>query len=238
MSVFSERGSKVANPLHPFDHGPHRSDLGLTDRPGRLHVEDHAVVGVDQVVGGIGKVGRTAPSPGPLRGRIGMRGELRLDRARSAECGIVERFQVFPDGPRRVYGIDAARLPVRLRRGVLPVRVSLDDTGVRGEALAAGQAFCDAPGYHGLEEMAQQVAVAEAAMTVLGEGRMIRHRHGQIKAAEPEVGEVEMDLLAEPVLGPDAVRWSFRMAPGADGCWPGRRTGPPIGACGRAERAL
>ena len=33
---------------------------------------------------------------------------------------------------------------------------------------------------------------------------MIRHRDGQIKAAEPAVGKVEMDLLAEPALGPDA----------------------------------
>ena len=33
---------------------------------------------------------------------------------------------------------------------------------------------------------------------------MIRHRDGQIKAAEPAVGEVEMNLLAKTALGSDA----------------------------------
>ncbi len=73
-----------------------------------------------------------------------MRGELRLDRARCAKGGIIERFQIFADSPRRVYWIDAARLSVLLRRGVLPVRVGRDDIGIRGEALAAGQVACTA----------------------------------------------------------------------------------------------
>lgn len=39
------------------DHRPHRSNLGLADRTVGLHVEDHAVVGVDQIIGGVGKTG-------------------------------------------------------------------------------------------------------------------------------------------------------------------------------------
>jgi hypothetical protein len=44
--------------------------------------------------------------------------------------------------------------------------------------------------------MAQEIARAEAAMAVLGKGRMIRHFARQAEPAEPTIGEVQMDLLA------------------------------------------
>ena len=56
----------------------------------------------------------------------------------------------------------------------------------------------------GLEQRAQEVAVAEAAVTVLGEGGVVRHVTVQAEPAEPAVGEVEVDLLAQPPLRPDA----------------------------------
>ena len=33
---------------------------------------------------------------------------------------------------------------------------------------------------------------------------MVRHRIREIKAAEPAISKVQMDLLAKPALGPDA----------------------------------
>jgi hypothetical protein len=52
--------------------------------------------------------------------------------------------------------------------------------------------------------VAQQVAVAETAMAVLGEGRVIRHPVRQIEAAKPTIGEVQMHLFAKPPLGADS----------------------------------
>jgi hypothetical protein len=53
--------------------------------------------------------------------------------------------------------------------------------------------------------MAQEIARAEAAMAVLREGRMIRHLACQAEPAEPPVGQVQMDLLAQPAFRADAV---------------------------------
>jgi hypothetical protein len=55
-----------------------------------------------------------------------------------------------------------------------------------------------------LEDVAEEVAVAEPSVPVLGEGRMVRDRVRQVEPTEPPVGEVEMDLLAQPPLRADA----------------------------------
>ena len=47
-------GMQVEPGLHPIQHGLGRSDLGLPDRPRGLDIDDHGVIRVDQVVGGIG----------------------------------------------------------------------------------------------------------------------------------------------------------------------------------------
>jgi hypothetical protein len=53
--------------------------------------------------------------------------------------------------------------------------------------------------------VAQEIARAEAAMAVLGEGRMVRHFARQAEPAEPTIGEVQMDLLAQSTFRADAV---------------------------------
>ena len=74
----------------------------------------------------------------------------------------------------------------------------------RDPSLAADQALGDAARDHAFEQVAEEVAVAEAAMPVLGEGRVVWDRVHQVEPAEPAIGEVQMDLLAEPPLRPDA----------------------------------
>jgi hypothetical protein len=44
--------------------------------------------------------------------------------------------------------------------------------------------------------MAQQVALAEAAMMVLREGRMIGNLAVEAQSTEPAIGQIEMDFLA------------------------------------------
>jgi hypothetical protein len=50
----------------------------------------------------------------------------------------------------------------------------------------------------------EEIAVAEAAMAILREGRVIGHCPLETQAAEPPVGQIKVDLLAQPTLGPDA----------------------------------
>ncbi|MCY1533155.1 hypothetical protein D9M68_684680 [compost metagenome] len=54
-----------------LDHRPGRIDFGGTVRRSRFYIHDHAVLGVDQVVGGVGKVSRAAWRCCPTRQRIG-----------------------------------------------------------------------------------------------------------------------------------------------------------------------
>jgi hypothetical protein len=64
--------------------------------------------------------------------------------------------------------------------------------------------------------MAQEIARAEAAMAVLGKGRMIGHRARQAEPAELRVGEVQMDLLASrrPYLPIGSIQGSSWLVPG------------------------
>ncbi len=64
--------------------------------------------------------------------------------------------------------------------------------------------FVDAALQHGLEQPAQQITVAEAAMPVLRESRVIGHLAIEAQPAKPAVGQVQVDLLAQPPLRADA----------------------------------
>jgi len=52
--------------------------------------------------------------------------------------------------------------------------------------------------------IAQQIAVAETAVPIFRESRMVRHRAVEPEPAEPAVGEVQVDLLAQPPVRADA----------------------------------
>src|SRR6266571_4349380 len=58
---------------------------------------------------------------------------------------------------------------------------------------------------HALEDVAQDVALAEAAKPVHRERRMVRTLIFEVELAEPAVGEMQSDLLAEPTLMADAI---------------------------------
>jgi hypothetical protein len=93
-----------------------------------------------------------------------------------------------------------------LRAGdtLLPARIGPDHAGVHREALAADDPLGHAAPHRRLEQRAQQVAVPEASVPVLGEGGVVRDGPVQAEAAEPAVGEVQVDLFARPPLGADA----------------------------------
>jgi hypothetical protein len=76
--------------------------------------------------------------------------------------------------------------------------------GVDREGLASHDPFLDAAPHHGLEQLAQQIAFAEPAVAVLGKGRMIGNVAVDPQPTKPAIGQIEMDLLAQPTLGTNA----------------------------------
>jgi hypothetical protein len=80
----------------------------------------------------------------------------------------------------------------------------VDQAGIDRQALAADQVLCDAPCDGHFEQAAQQLAVAKPTVSVPRKGGVVRKAVGQIKTAEPATGEVQVHLLAQPPLGPDA----------------------------------
>ena len=55
-----------------------------------------------------------------------------------------------------------------------------------------------------LKYMAQKVTLPEPTVAVLGKRRMIRDAVTQVEAAEPAIGQIQMNLLAQAAFGSDA----------------------------------
>src|SRR6185312_17525238 len=107
----------------------------------------------------------------PACRRIGWRQELRRHLARSAKGGIVEHSEVLIDSPAGHLG----RKALRSFDALLPVRIGLDQAGIDSKTFAADQALVHAPTQDGLEQLAYEITIAEAAMAVLREGGVIRN---------------------------------------------------------------
>ena len=169
---------------------------------GRLDVDDDGVVEVDQIVGARRR---------RRRARHSRRSSARPDRRatmnfgstwrRAAEGRIVEHGQILPDGmaqgrrrgSHRSPGVERCRLAsalIRLASTAKPSPPTSPSAMQRRDRR--------------LEQLAQQIAVAEAPMPVLREGRVVGHRAVQAEPAEPAIGEIEVNLFAQPPLRADA----------------------------------
>src|SRR5215217_1301481 len=157
-----------------------------------------ALVGVDKVVRRVGEEGLAAMSTGPASGRIGGRDELRRDRRCRAESGIIEHPKIVLDRPAR------GRQALSSRDALLSASVRLDQAAINGKAFATDQTFRDAAAEDGLEQPPKQIALPEAPVPVLREGRVIGHPTVQPELTKPAVGEVEVHFFAKPPLGADA----------------------------------
>jgi hypothetical protein len=83
--------------------------------------------------------------------------------------------------------------------------VGLDHARIHREAFAADEPRRHASAHHALEDMAEHIAVAEAAVAVDRKRRMVGNSILETQPAEPAVGEVHLDLLAQPTLRADRV---------------------------------
>ena len=149
------------------------------------------MVGIDQVVDGIGEERRPAVHRDPPRRGVGRRCELRLYLGCGTERGIIEGGEIFLDRATGRLWRQACTSDPRALADVRP-----DQAGVDGKAFATDQPFVDAALQHGLEQPPQQIALPETAVRVLREGRVIRHLAFEPQTAEPAVGEVQVNLFA------------------------------------------
>jgi hypothetical protein len=91
----------------------------------------------------------------------------------------------------------------RLRSPYLPIGIGLDQARIDCKSFTADQSLLDAAAQDALEHATKEIALPEATMPVLGECRVIRHRTVQTEPAEPPVGQIEVDLIAQAPLRSD-----------------------------------
>ena len=117
---------------------------------------------IDEVVVGIGITGEGVGRGCVAGRRIGRRDRLRLDRRRPAEGRVIENRQILCDcatgGRIEVFDLgDAAP----------SMRIGNNHAGVDCKGLASHDPFLHAARHHRLEQLAQQIALAETAVAVL-----------------------------------------------------------------------
>ena len=129
------------------------------------------MIEVDQIVGGVGVEGRLARRRCPARSGIGEVDPLRLDRRGSAEGSIIEDLKILSYCTTGSFG----RETFFPRNRTLAVNIGADQARIDREAFCSHQSVSHAALDGHLEELAQQVAVAEPPVPVLGEGGVIGH---------------------------------------------------------------
>lgn len=93
--------------------------------------------------------------------------ELGLNFARCSERGLIQRVESLSVCAWCISRIDAPRVLLVLRSGVLFVCVRLDQTGINRHALTADQRFFNAARHRRHEQMPEQLTLAETVMPVL-----------------------------------------------------------------------
>src|SRR6202158_6183134 len=83
--------------------------------------------------------------------------------------------------------------------------VRFPDAGIDREGYTLDQTSVHARPHHRLEDLTEQVAIAEPAVTIDRERRVIGHIVVEVEPAEPSVGQMQFDFLAQLPLKTDAV---------------------------------
>lgn len=133
------------------------------------------------------------------------RGIRRRNRCRRCDWRtlLIERGKILAHRPCGVSPI--AQVDRLLAGGVTAtIRVGFDHAGVDGKAFTTDQSFPHTSLDHTLEDMAKRFALPEAPMAVLRERGMVRYHVLKTQSTEPAVGQIEVNLFAQPSLGPNA----------------------------------
>src|SRR5438128_285308 len=192
-------GFQIELLLHTPDHGPGRVDFGGPPGWRRLDIDNDSHLHINQIVGRIG-VKRRATYCRPTRGGISRRDR----RGNGGRLNLrIECRQILAYGPCRVPWI-AQILHLLTRHTTTAIGIGLDHTGIDGKAFATDQPFLHTPLNDALEHMSKRVALTKATVAVLRERRMVRHCIPETQSTEPAIGQIEVDLFAQPALGTNA----------------------------------
>jgi hypothetical protein len=85
----------------------------------------------------------------------------------------------------------------------LPAGIGRYHAGVHRKTFAFDQTRGHAAAHDFIEQPSEGRAGSEAAVAILGEGRMLRHSIVQVQPTKPAIGKVQVYLLAKPPFGSD-----------------------------------
>ena len=90
---------------------------------------------------------------------------------------------------------------------------ALVEAGIDRKTFSANQSLVDAAAQDGIKQSSQQIALSEATVAVLREGRMVGDVAIKPKAAKPAIRQVQVDLFAQAPLGSNAKAVSNQQHP-------------------------
>jgi hypothetical protein len=90
------------------------------------------------------------------------------------------------------------------RNTALAVGIGLHNARTDRKAFTTHQAFGHATVHHAFKHVPEHIALAETAVPVLREARVIGNLVLQPKSAEPAIRQVQMHFLAQPAFRTDA----------------------------------
>lgn len=90
-----------------------------------------------------------------------MRDELGRNVSGGTKRGVIKCFQILADGMVRIIRINRLRVPILLRRGLLTVGVSGENTGISCISLSSRQSGFDALRNYGFKHVAQHITIVE-----------------------------------------------------------------------------
>lgn len=116
-----------------------------------------------------------------MAGWVSAGGELRLYLASRTKGCVFKNVEAFTHRPQCICCFDLPSRPVVWVAGVLLLDIREDQTGADSEAFATNKALFSTARNDRLENMAQQVTLAETTMAVLRKSRMIWNAVRQIE---------------------------------------------------------
>ena len=182
VSATSRLGFKPCVCFGTLDHGLGRGHFVVGAGRRGLHVDDNRVLDVDQIIEPVAELNALVGFGGPGRTRVHRRDRL-WHLAIRIGIFVIKGAEKLGNRPR----LTLRQRPVDLvgGLGMITAGVRFHDAGIDREGFTLDQTGVHARPHHRLEYLAEQVAVAEPAVTIDRERRVIGHLVVEVEPAEP-----------------------------------------------------